>query len=262
MFFSSINHTKREIMIFRSIPIIFLCSLYINFTQSNRIPKSKAWFDGYKVLNIQIPNEEARNYIVNPDHQDLYDIWAQPRINYTSDIMVAPEKFEEVTQRLTSNGLEFSIMIEDVQKLIELESTPVTRNKDINSKHPMTWTEYHDQEDMEAYMDYLAKTYPDLVSIDNIGFSYEQRPMRVLKICQGGICGKKPAMWIDGGIHAREWITPAVTTFHMKELVENSGNYSSDIIDKLDWYILPVHNPDGYAYTRKSDKTRCWRKNR
>lgn len=165
-------------MIFRSIPIIFLCSLIINLTLSNRIPESKSWFDGYKVLSIQIPNEEARNYILNPDHQALYDIWAEPRINYTSDIMVSPEKLEEITKSLTSNGLEFSIMIEDVQKLIELESTPVTRNNDINPEHPMTWIEYHDQEDMEAYMDYLAKTYPDLVSIDNIGLSYEERPMR------------------------------------------------------------------------------------
>ena len=249
-------------MFFQSISIIFLCSLSINFILRNRIPKSNSWFDGYKVLSIQIPNEEARNYILNPDHQALYDIWAEPRINYTSDIMVAPEKLREVSQGLKSNGLEFSIMIGDVQKLIELESTPVTRNKDINPEHPMTWTEYHDQEDMEAYMDYLAETYPELVSIDDIGMSYEERPMRVLKICKGGVCGQKPAMWIDGGIHAREWITPAVTTFHIKELVENCGNYPSDLLDKLDWYILPVHNPDGYAYTRKSYETRFWRKNR
>ena len=249
-------------MIFRSIPIIFLCSLGINFTKSIQIPKSKAWFDGYKVLNIQIPNEEARNYIVNSDHQALYDIWDEPRIHYTSDIMVAPERLEEVTQGLKSNGLEFSIIIEDVLKLIELESTPVTRNRNMNSKHPMTWTEYHDQEDMEAYMDYLAETYPELVSIDDIGMSYEERPMRVLKICKSGVCGQKPAIWIDGGIHAREWITPAVTTFHMKELVENRESYPSEILDKLDWYILPVHNPDGYAHTRKLNETRLWRKNR
>merc|ERR1712226_641931 len=107
--------------------------------------------------------------------------------------------------------------------------------------------------DMEAYMDYLVETYPDLVSIDEIGTSYEGRKMRVLKICKGGTCGQKPAMWIDGGIHAREWVSPAVTTFHMKELVENSDNYSPDLLDKLDWYILPVHNPDGYEYTRTTE---------
>merc|ERR1711973_616107 len=32
--------------------------------------------------------------------------------------------------------------------------------------------------------------------------------MILAKVCKGG-CGNKPAMWIDGGIHAREWITHA-----------------------------------------------------
>ena len=91
--------------------------------------------------------------------------------------------------------------------------------------------------------------------------SFKGSDMIIAKVCKGE-CGNKPAMWIDGGIHAREWITPAVTTFHIKELVENCGNYPSNLLDKLDWYILSIHNPDGYAYTRKSYETRFWRKNR
>jgi len=241
---------------------ILICCLCAIISQSAHVSKSKARFDNFKVLRVQIPDEAALQYIANPDHEALYNVWAEPRITYTSDIMVSPDKLDEVTRGLISNGLEFSTMIEDVQKLIELESIPstTTKDKDVNSGHPMTWTEYHSQDDMEAYMDYLVETYPDLVSIDEIGTSYEGRKMRVLKICKGGTCGQKPAMWIDGGIHAREWVSPAVTTFHMKELVENSDNYSPDLLDKLDWYILPVHNPDGYEYTRTDN--RMWRKNR
>ena len=32
------------------------------------------------------------------------------------------------------------------------------------------------------------------------------------QVCKGG-CGNAPAMWFDGGIHANEWIGPAVATF-------------------------------------------------
>ena len=33
-----------------------------------------------------------------------------------------------------------------------------------NADHPMTWTEYHSTDDINAYLDYLQATYPDLVS--------------------------------------------------------------------------------------------------
>ena len=45
----------------------------------------------------------------------------------------------------------------------------------------MTWTKYHEQDDIESYLDYLANTY-DFVELEEIGVSYEGRPMRVVKV--------------------------------------------------------------------------------
>ena len=45
----------------------------------------------------------------------------------------------------------------------------------------------------------------------------------------------------------------------LKELVENDTAHS-DLTESLDWYFLPSHNPDGYAYSR--DHNRMWRKTR
>lgn len=73
-----------------------------------------------------------------------------------------------------------------------------------------------------------------------------------------GNSGNK-AIWIDGGIHAREWISPASVTYVVNDLVENWDN-QPDYIKNVNWYVLPVHNPDGYEYTRNTD--RLWRKNR
>ena len=42
-----------------------------------------------------------------------------------------------------------------------------------NADHPMTWTEYHSSADINAYLDYLLATYPDLVLID-LEFSKSQ----------------------------------------------------------------------------------------
>ena len=40
------------------------------------------------------------------------------------------------------------------------------------------------------------------------GQSYEKRDMKVIKIESGSGSSNKPAVFVDGGIHAREWISP------------------------------------------------------
>lgn len=60
---------------------------------------------------------------------------------------------------------------------------------------------------------------------------------QVLRISNGK--PNVPALWIDGGIHAREWISPAAVTYVINYLVENSEELEAD------YYILPVVNPDG-----------------
>ena len=64
---------------------------------------------------------------------------------------------------------------------------------------------------------------------------------------------------IPSGIHAREWIAPASVTYIIRELVENRSKLPKELLD-LDFYILPVFNPDGYEYSHTND--RMWRKNR
>ena len=64
---------------------------------------------------------------------------------------------------------------------------------------------------------------------------------------------------ILSGIHASEWISPAVVTYMMRELTENITG-QQELVDELDWYIVPSVNPDGYVYTWSDD--RLWRKTR
>ena len=56
-----------------------------------------------------------------------------------------------------------------------------------------------------------------------------------------------PNVFLEAGIHAREWIAPAVATFLIRELVEDYSEHP-DYLDKLNWYFIPSANPDGYTY--------------
>jgi len=45
------------------------------------------------------------------------------------------------------------------------------------------------------------------------------------------------------GFHAREWITIALATYIIQQLVEEPAN--AKLLSNIDWYIMPVVNPDG-----------------
>ncbi|CAD5118254.1 DgyrCDS6977 [Dimorphilus gyrociliatus] len=100
-----------------------------------------------------------------------------------------------------------------------------------------------------------------LCRIQTIGKSYEGRDLKVFNI--GNEPGKiKRSIWIDAGIHAREWISHATALFIIDRLVDEFGNDPEidDMIRTYDWYILPIVNPDGYEFTWTND--RLWRKTR
>lgn len=58
------------------------------------------------------------------------------------------------------------------------------------------------------------------VSGFDLGTTYEGVTIRGLKISkQSGNTG----IFIEGGIHAREWISPAVATYTINQLIKSSG---------------------------------------
>ena len=141
----------------------------------------------------------------------------------------------------------------------------------------MSWTAYHSYTTIDKFVTSLADDFPDKAELHVIGQSWENRDLKLLRITNDlGV--NKPGIWIDGGIHAREWISTAAVTYMMREFVQNSQKYP--ILDHYDLYFLPLINPDGYEFTRTDghfiktwtrDKTklfwqklsnRFWRKNR
>lgn len=112
-----------------------------------------------------------------------------------------------------------------------------------------------------AYIRRLGQTYPDLVTVESIGQSYEGRDLLSVRISSGasGSTTPKPVIFIDAGIHCREWISPPVALYLIQQLVENS-TVNAQLYQNVDWVIVPNLNPDGYVFTQTEN--RLWRKNR
>ena len=102
---------------------------------------------------------------------------------------------------------------------------------------------------VNAFVKQIATDNPSFTSISTIGKSSEGREMNVLRLGSGN---NKNGIWIDGGIHAREWISPATVAYILQTLVDGYKSGDTEIkslVDSFDWYFLVVVNPDGYEYT-------------
>ncbi|XP_060823918.1 carboxypeptidase B-like isoform X2 [Bombus pascuorum] len=222
-----------------------------------RVRDAKVTYDGAQVWRIQASETQkdlVANVTMDCQEAGLLSLWVG---NDTAvDVMVRSEEISRVSRYLKQKDLQYQVVIEDLQKAIDEENPSLSQEEmdelEGRKGHRMEWTSYHRLEDIHGYLDYLAETFPDVCSVVSIGNSVEGRPLKVLRISNGK--ADAPALWIDGGIHAREWISPAAVTYIINHLVENSEDLEAD------YYILPVVNPDGYEHTFTRD--RLWRKNR
>ncbi|XP_047735826.1 carboxypeptidase B [Hyalella azteca] len=220
-------------------------------------------YHGYKLYRASVfPGQLP--IVDSLDGADGVEIWnwlyKPDNFTYEMDVLSAPERDKQVKEVFDDVQLKYDVVIDDLQKEIETENVNEGFLLDNRNGHPMSWESYHSFEDMETYMYYLEQTYPDYVTVLNIGSSFEGRDLLVVKVSTSDSGNtSRPAIWVDGGMHAREWVSPAVVSYLLQRLVEIPDNYTS-IVDAFDWYIMPMVNPDGYEYSRTHD--RLWRKTR
>ncbi|XP_039998371.1 carboxypeptidase O-like [Xiphias gladius] len=122
---------------------------------------------------------------------------------------------------------------------------------------------YHPMSEISTWMVQIEKDYSDVVTILDYGHTYESRTISLLKI--GLNTGaKKKAIWMDCGIHAREWIAPAFCQYFVRQILQTykTDPKMEEMMKNMDFYVTPVLNMDGYIYTWENTTTRLWRKNR
>lgn len=109
----------------------------------------------------------------------------------------------------------------------------------------MGWDAYYTLNDINSWLEDLANTYAE-VSVIIGGMSHEGREIKGIKISHGP--GRK-SIFIESGIHSREWIAPATTNYIISELLTSTNEETQAAARDFDWYIFPVTNPDGYIWT-------------
>ncbi|NWZ23359.1 CBPA1 Carboxypeptidase, partial [Asarcornis scutulata] len=192
------------------------------------------------------------------------DFWLSPRgTGDPVDVRVPFPSLQPLKAHLEANGVPYSIMIEDVQALVDHEQMQMFRHRrrlQPLSTDAFDYSSYHNLDEIYAFMDLLVAENPNLVSKLEIGRSTEDRPLYVLKFSKGGT--NRPAIWIDTGIHSREWVTQASGVWFAKKIVQDQEKDEglASILDQMDIFLEIVTNPDGFVFTHTTN--RMWRKTR
>ncbi|XP_623922.2 zinc carboxypeptidase [Apis mellifera] len=211
----------------------------------------KIKYDNYKVFRIAPQTKEQFEIVRNlEDVSDAFSFWKEPNAEGIADIMVAPHKIPEFYDMMMKLDIPYDIYINNVQDLIDSEASPIQPLVTFN------FAQYHTLEEIYAYLDYLAKANPKVEVVVG-GKTYEGRQIKGVKLNFGT---NKPGIFLEGGIHAREWITPATLLYITNELLHSNNTDVRALAESHNWYIFPIFNPDGYVYTHTTN--RLWRKTR
>ncbi|KAI8434679.1 hypothetical protein MSG28_003211 [Choristoneura fumiferana] len=160
--------------------------------------------------------------------------------------------FYEETVKNTK--LKSTLVFNDLAQIIRLEKESPSRSKSFS------WNSYYDIDDIYGYVQNMSVTYPEWTELVIGGESYEGRQIKGLRINTPEGREGKPVIFIESGIHAREWITPATTTYFINQLLTSEDPDIVTLRNQFDWRIFPSVNPDGYHYSYTRD--RMWRKTR
>ncbi|XP_037369061.1 carboxypeptidase A5 [Talpa occidentalis] len=221
-------------------------------------------FTGDQVLRVLAKNEKQLSLLRDLEglKPQKVDFWRGPaRPSLPVDMRVSFSELKDVKDYLDSHGLAYSIMIKDIQVLLDQEREAMARSRRLErSASSFSYSSYHTLEEIYSWIDNFVTEHSDIVSKIRIGHSFENRSILVLKFSTGGVL--RPAVWIDTGIHSREWITHATGIWTAKKIVSEYGKdrLLTKILNSMDIFMEIVTNPDGFAFTHSMN--RLWRKNK
>jgi murein tripeptide amidase MpaA len=156
------------------------------------------------------------------------------------DVIASPQALPSLLKAIPS--LNYSVMIDNVQSLIDDETDHSLKHSELQSANfaagkPLSAASiFSDYQDAAIYVEYLA-SLPGTEKI-SIGKSYLGSEIYGVKFGTGS-----KHIVAHGGIHAREWISPATTTYVANELLGDSAD-AVHLRSTFTFTIIPVLNVD------------------
>lgn len=250
----------------RCVRMLLLAALAVLLCAAPALASRSVRYDGHAVLRVDADGLNAAQMLALEKLVDANPQWRLSEWSET-DVQVPPQSRAALESYLREQRMPFSIMIEDLQKEIEREDWQMVQhrkqfglNGEKYTSNEDFFTAYHTMEEINAFCAKLVADFPQLVQPVYVGTTYEGRNITAYKVTSQRGPSVKPGIYLEAGIHAREWISQATITYILNHFVTQyaSDPHIATLVDELEWYFVPIVNVDGYVYTHVKD--RMWRK--
>ncbi|GFO25351.1 carboxypeptidase [Plakobranchus ocellatus] len=228
-------------------------------------------YERSQVMRISASSDADVTFLRQLRHKLNLDTWRdlhQP--NSTGDFYVPPHLYSVIRNFLTLHGIPYQVLIDDTARYISEQSERDSKDrvKRASSKHNYRYR-YLSYPEMVQFLKELKELESSATSANvqfgSIGQSFEGRDTPYVKITSKREDTPKGTIFIDGGFHSREWISPAMVVEIIHRLVFNTDQDDDTrrLLDMFDFILVPIVNPDGYVFTFTSEyDARLWRKSR
>jgi hypothetical protein len=128
----------------------------------------------------------------------------------------------------------------------------------VRANGTIDWNRYYNSTETATILRELARRYPRLTELYSIGKSYKGTDLLVIEVTgeASGKAAEKPALYLDGGMHAGELTGSAVALYTLAHLLQNYGKDPkiTALLDNHAFYIRPLFNPDGVDVVLAQDQ--------
>jgi murein tripeptide amidase MpaA len=126
----------------------------------------------------------------------------------------------------------------------------------------IAFNRYYRYDDLTLLLKALVEEHPGLLRLESVGKSHEGREVWLVTATNfaTGPDIEKPALWVDGNLHASEVAGSMAVLYFINTLVTRYGQDASltTALDTRAFYIVPCVNPDGAEWAL-ADKPRIVR---
>ena len=225
--------------------------------RGDELVQDQARYDFYRIYNVELATQQHIELLQKLEQQSdsLTFIGHAREIGQKLSILVAAHRVADFSDLLQTYDIKHRILTYNFQEKIDKnlrEVQPI--GTDLKN---FDWNHFYHLETIYEWMEHMTAKFPNDLTLLDMGNSTQGVPIKGLKLARSK---DNKSIFIESGIHAREWIAPATATYIINTLLTSGDVGVQRLANNYNWIIFPCVNPDGYKYTFEHD--RMWRKNR